>query len=273
MKQKNDKIDNPILRKRDALNPYRIACGLVLNRLKWDMSFESIRSRNKLRKLKNSQVGNKAVIVCNGPSLLRTDLKLLDGVYSFGLNKINLLFDKSDFRPTSIVAVNKFVIDQNQEFYNKTKIPLFIDSLGYNSPIKSRINTHFLHSGCSSGFARDCSISLDQGFTVTYVAMQLAFHMGFSSVGLIGCDHSFSTKGDPNQTVESEDTDPNHFDSNYFAGGIKWQLPDLFESEVSYTRAMNYYNASKREIYDCTINGNLKILPKLDLEEFLSKRI
>jgi len=272
MKEKKETITNPLLRKNDTLNPYRVATGLVLNRLKWDLSLESLRSRKKLRKLKNSQEGKKAVIVCNGPSLLKTDLKLLDGVYSFGLNKINLLFNKSDFRPSCIVSVNKFVIDQNQEFYNKTKIPLFIDSQGYKSPIKSRINTCFLHSS-SSGFAKDCSISLSQGYTVTYVAMQLAFHMGFSSIALIGCDHSFSIKGDPNQTVESEDTDPNHFDPNYFAGGVKWQLPDLFESEVSYVRAKKSFYASDKSIYDCTINGELDIFPKMSLENFIDQNI
>ena len=114
MKEKKETITNPLLRKNDTLNPYRVATGLVLNRLKWDLSLESLRSRKKLRKLKNSQEGKKAVIVCNGPSLLKTDLKLLDGVYSFGLNKINLLFNKSDFRTSFIVSVNKFVIEQHQ---------------------------------------------------------------------------------------------------------------------------------------------------------------
>jgi hypothetical protein len=75
-------------------------------------------------------------------------------------------------------------------------------------------------------------------------------------------DRSFETKGDPNKTVVSDEKDPNHFDPNYFSGGVRRQLPDLFESEVSYPRALNYYNASQREIYDCTINGKLEIFPK-----------
>lgn len=271
MNTSKDILDNPLLHKRDILNPYRIACGLLINRLKWDLNLESYKSRKKLKKLKNIYSG-KAVIVCNGPSLLKTDLSLLKNTYTFGLNKINLLFDKSSFRPSCIVAVNKFVIDQNKEFFNNTNIPLFIDSKAYNQPIKSRKKTYFIHTGYT-GFARDCSVSMDQGFTVTYVAMQLAFHMGFNKVALVGCDHSFQTKGDSNKTVVSDEKDPNHFDPNYFSGGVRWQLPDLFESEVSYTRALNYYNASKREIYDCTINGKLEIFPKLNLEQFITQGI
>lgn len=36
---------------------------------------------------------------------------LLDGVFTFDLNKINLLFDKYSFRTSSIVAVNLLVIE------------------------------------------------------------------------------------------------------------------------------------------------------------------
>ena len=71
----------------------------------------------------NKYSNEKAVIICNGPSLLKVDLALLKNVYTFGLNKINLLFGKSDFRPSAIVAVNKYVIEQNADFYDSTDIP------------------------------------------------------------------------------------------------------------------------------------------------------
>ena len=70
--------------------------------------------------------GEKAVIVCNGPSLNATDLTSLGSTYTFGLNKINLYFDSNAFRPNCIVAVNANVIEQNADFYNTTEIPLFL---------------------------------------------------------------------------------------------------------------------------------------------------
>jgi hypothetical protein len=198
----------------------------------------------------------------------------LDGAcYTFGLNKINLLFDKTSFRPSSITAVNPLVIDQNKDFYNATKIPLFLDSYAFSSglvkPANSRI---YLHSSAAKSFAKDCSISVNQGYTVTYVAMQLAFHMGFSEVALVGCDHSFSSTGAANKLMKAEGADSNHFDPSYFSGGVNWNLPDLFESEVYYGRAKKIFEAHDRKIYNCTEGGNLEIFPRLNIREFLEKK-
>ena len=194
---------------------------------------------------------------------------MLNGIFTFGLNKINLLFDKTDFRPSCIVAVNPFVIQQNADFYNQTNLPIFLDSEAIGT-IAPRQNIAFLHS-TYDGFARDCSISISQGHTVTYVAMQLAFHMGFSEVALVGCDHNFSVNGPANKAVISGKTDESHFDPNYFAGGMVWNLPDLFESEVAYQRASNIYKVFGRKIVNCTDGGKLEIFERATLENFLKK--
>lgn len=260
--------ENPILRNRPDINPYRHSLISTLNRLKWDITPESWRSRRKIKHYKSRYLNKKAVIICNGPSLNKSDLSLLDNVFTFGLNKINLLFDRTDFRPSCIVSVNPLVIEQNSSFYNQTSIPLFLDSFALkfvsNSP--SRI---FFHSCQEDKFARDCSISIYHGYTVTFVAMQLAFYMGFSDVTLIGCDHSFSEKGPANMKVISKEKDNDHFDPGYFAGGLEWQLPDLPASEYNYSRAKNTYEAFGRRLVNSTEGGELKILPRLPLEEFI----
>jgi hypothetical protein len=265
-------IDNSLLAQRPTVNPYRYAASEIWNRLKWDLTFESWRSRSKLQKLKNLYSGSKAVIICNGPSLLKSNLSLLDGIFTFGLNKINLLFDKSNFRPSCIVAVNHLVIEQNHQFYAQTDIPLFLDSYAVNL-LQSRSNVTFLHSSRECNFARDCSLSIYNGYTITFVALQLAFHMGFQDVALIGCDHSFATKGATNKTVIAEEKDENHFDPNYFAGGVKWQLPDLFQSEVSYNLAHNIYQAAGKNLVNATEGGCLEIFPRMKLDEFVQKKV
>jgi hypothetical protein len=99
--------------------------------------------------------------------------------------------------------------------------------------------------------------------------MQIAFHMGFSKVALVGCDHSFATKGSANQLVSSGKMDQNHFDSRYFANGDRWQLPDLLASEVQYDTARNLYEANGRKLLNCTEGGNLEVLKRQRLKEFI----
>ncbi|MEH6592726.1 MAG: 6-hydroxymethylpterin diphosphokinase MptE-like protein [Halioglobus sp.] len=259
---------NPLLSVPAVINPYRTSAILLKNRLLWDLRPESWRSRRKIRKWHNKYIGEKAVIVCNGPSLLETNLDLLEGVFTFGLNKIDLLFDKSSFRPSCIVAVNEFVIEQNTGFYNATEIPLFLDSIAMRR-VTPKSNIAYLHSSTGLGFAQDCSMSILQGHTVTFVAMQIAFHMGFQEVALIGCDHSFADSGPANAVGVSGKTDTNHFDPNYFAGGTHWNFPDLFESEVAYTRAKNMYQAHGRKLINATEGGKLDLFERSSLLDFV----
>jgi hypothetical protein len=253
-----------------TVNPYLSAGSMVLRRLRWDLHPESWRSRQRLRKQLDVHSGQKAGVICNGPSLLKSNLSLLDGVFTFGLNKINLLFERSEFRPSCIVAVNPLVIEQNAAFYNETSIPLFLDSVGLRW-VPPRPGISFLHSVNYPRFARDCSFSLWQGATVTYVALQLAFHMGFSEVALIGADHSFATKGPANKEVASGDNDLSHFDPRYFSGGVKWHLPDLPQSELGYSMARDAYEAAGRRIVNATEGGQLEIFERQSLSEFVAE--
>ena len=257
---------------KTTINPYRILAITFLRRVKWDLHPLSWISRTKIRKWKDRYAGQKAVIMCNGPSLNKVDFSELQkaGIFTFGLNKINLLFSRTEFRPSVIVAVNPYVIEQNAEYYNETDIPLFLDS-GGRKRVKLRENVFFLHSsGGDMLFAQDCSMSISQGYTVTYVAMQLAFYMGFINVALVGCDHSFATKGQANQTVTSGEVDHNHFDPNYFSKGLKWQLPDLARSELYYAVAKDVFERRDRKIVNCTEGGNLELFERIRLGDFLS---
>jgi hypothetical protein len=171
------------------------------------------------------------------------------------------------------VSVNPLVLEQNAEFFNSTLIDLFIDAYARQKKIvMSRENVIYLHSAGISRFAKDVSISIAQGHTVTFVALQLAFHLGFDDVAIIGADHSYAISGASNKKVNSESIDTSHFDPRYFSGDMKWNLPDLFESEVWYGRAQNMYMAHGKRIYNCTVGGKLEVFPRKPLEEFLSEK-
>lgn len=261
---------------RATVNPYRHVVGAAIeaipdlvDRFKWDLDPLSWASRDKVRQWSNRYSGSKAVVLCNGPSLNIVDLSLLSDVFTFGLNKINLMFARSDFRPSCVVAVNSHVIEQNSAFFDDTDIPLFLDKAA-KAHVLHRANVNFIHTSHQAKFARDCSVSVSQGATVTFVALQLAFHMGFRRVALVGCDHSFAVKGPANATVTAGAVDHSHFDPNYFAGGVMWQLPDLLTSEVSYTLADQTFRQFGGEVVNCTDGGRLEVFRRMALPEFLA---
>jgi hypothetical protein len=253
------------------LDSYQLARRLFRERLRWDLQPESWRSRKRLRELRDTHPGKSAVVLCNGPSLLKVDFARLAGTYTFGLNKINLLFEKSPFRPSCIVAVNPLVIEQNAGFYRSTTIPLFLDS-GALPLVGPAAHVSYLHKvGVTvRRFSQDVSQSIWQGHTVTFVALQIAFHLGFRRVALVGCDHDFAAKGKPNQTVTAGAQDESHFDPRYFSGGMQWQLPDLRQSEIAYLLAAEAFEDAGGQVVNATEGGRLEVLPRMSLGDFLA---
>lgn len=255
---------------RQTLNPYRVGLRLILNRLMWDLSPRSFFNRRKLNSIKNKYKGEKAVILCNGPSLNDIDLSSLQGVFTFGLNKINLIFEDTEFRPSCIVSVNPLVLEQNFDFFSSTNIPLFLDRYSNDLGLPEKNNISLLDSCDFPYFSRDCSVSIFQGYTVTYVALQLAYHMGFKEVCLVGCDHNFYKDGIPNKTYNNSTDDISHFSKNYFANGQEWQYPDLLQSEIYYQKAKYVFDNDSRKIVNASTKTNLKTFERVKLDAFLS---
>jgi hypothetical protein len=223
------------------------------------------RSVKALGKYHNSHRGERCFILGNGPSLKKTDLSLLGGEITFGLNRIYLLFDSLGFTTTYLVVINTLVIEQFSNEIHPLMLPKFVSWRGRHWISESE-DTFFLDTDYTPppAFSEDVTGRVFEGATVTYVAMQLAFHMGFEEVILIGVDHSFSTEGTPNKTIISQGDDPNHFAPEYFGKGISWQLPDLKASEFAYEMAREAYDRAGRRILDATIGGNLNVFPKVD---------
>ena len=223
-------------------------------------------SRRRLAALKDTRKGERCFIIGNGPSLNHTDLSKLCNESTFGLNRIYLLFPKLGFSTTFYLSMNDLVIEQCAEDILNLPIPKFLTwrSRRFLNPTE---DTHFLYTTYTGPkFARDVTGRLWEGATVTYVALQLAYHMGFEKVILIGVDHNFVTRGDANKVVTSQGDDPNHFAPNYFGKGFKWQLPDLETSERAYRMARQVYESDNRQVLDATVGGKLSVFPKVDFE-------
>ncbi|MCG2592026.1 hypothetical protein LZ009_04450 [Ramlibacter sp. XY19] len=254
------------------VNPAGLGWRLARDYLSWRMRhpIASATSHSKLRALYGSERGNAAVVLCNGPSLRSVDFAALRGVKLIGLNKINLLLEEiPGLKIDYLVAVNDLVVKQNCDFLNRTAIPTFVSSRSIGV-LQARPGLHWLYASPVDNFATQVFPSMYEGATVTYAALQLAYHLGFSRVALVGCDHNFAVKGTPNLAVKAEGADNSHFHPNYFAHGQTWQLPDLVESERAYMLAHKVYSAAGRELYNCTAGGKLEIFPRLPLQDFLN---
>lgn len=228
-------------------------------------------SIQRLAGYKDLYKGRRAFIIGNGPSLKNTDLSLLKNEVTFGMNRIYLMFPELGFKTTFLSVVNDLVIEQTATDLAALDIPKFLtwrsrkhftDETFKAEP--SKLPTFLYTTYDAPSFSRDVRGRVWEGATVTYVTIQLAFHMGFDELILIGVDHNYSSVGKPNTTVTSEGDDPNHFSANYFGKGFRWQLPDLETSEIGYRLARQAIENSGRKIVDATVGGKLQIFEKVD---------
>lgn len=221
---------------------------------------------HRLQQFRDLYKGERCFVIGNGPSLNNTDLSKLKNEYTFGMNRIFLMFEELGFSTTFFVSMNDLVIEQSVEEIQRLEIPKFVNWRA-RKWLQPQEDLYFLYATYAGPkFARQATHRLWEGATVTYVSLQLAYYFGFSEVILIGVDHSFTTQGAPNTTITSQGDDPNHFHPKYFGKGFRWQLPDLETSEIAYTMARQAFEKDDRRVVDATVGGKLTVFPKVDYD-------
>ena len=242
----------------------------------------------RLEALKNIHAGSRrAFIICNGPSLNKIDLTKLKNEITIGANAIYLNFAKMGFKTTYYVVEDNLVAEDRHKEINKLKglTKFFAVRLAYC--LKRDGDTVFLNHnphgnpwgeedrelGIKARFTRDASVVTFGGNTVTYTAMQLAYHFGIREVYLIGCDHDFHVPErykerdlDENFVIESREDDVNHFAPEYFGKGYRWHNPKVHKIEESYIAAKKFFETHGGKIFNATAGGKLELFERVDYD-------
>jgi hypothetical protein len=227
---------------------------------------------SRLDFLRNRHAGERCVLVANGPSLNRMDLSPLRSEVVIGMNKIYLGLAEFGFYPRYYVAVNRKVIAQAAREIKALRCVKFIGSHADAGAIVDDALTYVLNTEHPPArFSTDIAWGLHEGWTVTYAALQVAYHLGFGQVVIVGMDHRYEYAGLPNESCILHGPDPNHFASRYFGDGQEWDNPDLARSEESYRIALHEYRRDGRTILDATVDGACRIFPRIDLQQALSR--
>lgn len=223
---------------------------------------------SRLKMLKDRHVGERCVLVANGPSLKDMNLDFLKTEVTIGLNKIFLGFRKFKFYPRYYISINRKVIEQSAREIRSLHCVKFLGSHGNNTLIVEDALTHIINTSDQlPRFSKDLTQGVHEGWTVTHAALQVAYYLGFKQVIIIGMDHRFQYSGTPNQSSIMQSKDQNHFSTDYFKEGQSWDNPDLEQSEVSYQAAKKVFEDDGREILDATLNGGCNIFKKVNYKE------
>ncbi len=209
-------------------------------------------------------------MVANGPSLNDLDLSFLRKETVIGMNKIFLGLSRFRFYPQYYVAVNMKVLRQSITHIAQLNCLRFIDARAKDTGLLADCPlTVFIRENTLVPFSTRLDDGYHQGHTVTYVALQVAFHLGFTKVVILGLDHRYVFNGRPGEASVLRGPDPNHFSPDYFGHGQDWDNPELEASEAYYRIAREAYEKAGRRIVDATPGGSCPVFVKEDYREAL----
>lgn len=170
-------------------------------------------SKSEYDTLRNQYDGERVFLIGNGPSLNETPLSKLSDEYTFAVNKINKLYDETDWRPSFYLNTIGGDVSENIDCAKenaKHGAVTFVDE-EYKHQFSSYSNvfkinpegvTHKLVSYQKNELENiELSTLLEYwsddifecvySFNSIYIMMQIINYLGFNKVYLLGCDLNY----------------------------------------------------------------------------------
>jgi hypothetical protein len=226
-----------------------------------------------MKKIHNTHLGESCFVIGNGPSLTAADLDKLakNHIDSFAMNRIYKMFPKTKWRPTYYVNTDwtliRDVLKEVDRISAEQKLfpvhHLYEES--FRKAIRGR--TIFrLKKPDEVGFKLDCSESLRGVGTVTIASIQLAAHMGYRNIYLLGVDHNFDNIIDENGITVINEGVKNYFVDDYDTDILGEVTHDIGNTTRRYYEVQEYYPKHGVNIYNATRVTKLKAFPIIEFD-------
>lgn len=218
-----------------------------------------------LDKLRNSQAGETGVIVCNGPSINRTDLSLISDLPHILMNRGYLLSDHFSRPPAATCSHDPAILANFGSEIAQTE-SVVITTFAARRQVKRESNTVYLMPSSKWLFAERLGLDTHHGGTVTFWALELAYLLGWTKTIIVGLDHRYAQQAVKQGGVRvAGQSDSDHFVPNYLPRGTKYIVNDLALSEYSFALAKAAFDIAGRDLVDCTVGGACEVFRKGDL--------
>lgn len=224
----------------------------------------AINMEKSLKDYKNIHKGHKLLLACTGNSLNDVPLPIPIGTWVMTLNRGYLL---EGLNPHYLITADKR-IEANQNYIDEIlKLPVTVFS-------KNIVGENVINYKLGSKrFSTNAERGVKLGHSVTVVALQLAYYMGFDPVIIVGMNHSISYKNAKRTGIEfqNEGDDENHFIPNYYEKGYKYRYQNLDAVANSYSEARKAFSRDGRRLYNASSQTALlgSIIPRIRLKDVL----
>ena len=230
-----------------------------------------------LKSIKDKHKGERCFIVGNGPSLTAEDLEKLKSEITFASNRIYTIFPSTSWRPTYYAVFDESVaaaegvadginsIDCKMEFVRRQG---FYEAFRFLDKPVCFVKTFYSRKYLDEpAFSKDASKGIYTIGSVTYAMIQLAVHMGFKEIYLVGMDnrYAFSLMRD-GSVVENKNV------TSHFAADTKQKAHPVatWEMDAGFEYAEKISKESGFRIFNATRGGFLELFERKDLDSLLN---
>jgi hypothetical protein len=235
------------------------------------------RSKEFWKANKGQFAGRRGFVIGNGPSLTAADLTLLKDDVSIASNRINLIYPDTPWRPLFVTVSDPLVWAKHaQEICASNDQVVTTSNLFAPAEYRHKVNLSRAIGPCINvkhGFTTDHSLGSYSGYTVTFLNLQIAAHLGLNPIYIIGCDHYYGTQQHSGNTLripKAHEGERLHFHKDYRkAGEVALSAPiDLMNA--AYDIACRELQANGFEVYNATRGGYLEAFPRVELDSLFS---
>jgi len=218
----------------------------------------------------NKHRGQRCFIVGNGPSLSALDLDKLheNSECSLASNKINLLFNKTSWRPDYYFVADAIAMPPEEELCNLSST-IFADVARASEKL-CRDNIFYFEQDPSPFFYNypyNAKFNAEvaqvyYGGSITHCCMQIAAGMGFSEIYLLGMDHVFPRHiSHDGNIIENGEVKAHFYKKNSVGTSSTMDLVNR-----SFMKAREYCEGHGIKICNATRGGALEIFERVDFD-------
>lgn len=233
-----------------------------------------------MAKIRNTHQGESCFIIGNGPSLTIEDLEMLHehGIDTFAVNRIYQIFPRTKWRPTYYVSTDHVMIRDKLEEVDQipAKIKFIPLQNKYYLGIKVKGAKYFFRNDRREndqpdGFSLDCTEQVNMRGTVTIACMQLAMHLGYKHIYLLGIDHNFDKIITADGEVIINPSVKNYFVEGYDDDVASEVTHDLGNTTRAYYDVRRFIDKTDVKIYNASRKTKLEAFERVTFEEAMEQ--
>ena len=262
--------------------------SLVINKSRPFLRASSAGDQEFIASIHNKHLGERCFILANGPSLADVDIKKFKNEITIGCNGIYKHFDNWGFHTTYYMTADLNQAKIRAKEVAALKGPIKFAALHTASVLPFRNGFKYFYKAKHHDsqyaytqptypqFSTDFASIVYHGYTIAYSMMQLAFHLGFDEVVIVGLDHNYGSLVEHFPPGKLRITEDNielvrecHFDKSYYKIGDEIGVPYVKLQTLAYELAYQKFVESGRILLNASSRTKLKCIPKISLERYL----